>query len=331
MHDVETVRAVKRAIEQEWLKKPGVTGMGVGYKYVGGRKTNEVAIRFFVARKGEVPAEQRVPSQVSGIETDVVERRFLPKVLRVPISDYKVRADEERYDPLLGGISIGPCRVFSGFVYVGTLGAITLNRKTCKSMLLTNYHVVCPENDCTVGENMAQPSPADGGECPEDIVGQIAAGYIGGEVDCAVVRQTDGGYVCRIVDIGPVTGTAVATLGMEVRKRGRTSGLTYGMVEEIDDTFDIDYGPGLGTIRLTSQIGIQADRTKSIVFGSPGDSGSVVVNRNNEVVGLYCCGSEDDIFGGANPIQPVLGILKVDMCQGRPEAISPPDSTGTIG
>ncbi len=71
------VRRVKEAEEPRLLNLPGVTGVDVGYKEVGGQRTEVVAIRVFVEKKQPVPAEQAVPKEIQGVPTDVIERRFV--------------------------------------------------------------------------------------------------------------------------------------------------------------------------------------------------------------------------------------------------------------
>jgi hypothetical protein len=161
---------------------------------------------------------------------------------------------------------------------------------------------------------MAQPSRVDGGTCPTHVVGALQRASLGGQVDCAVASHTARGYRCSIVDIGDVIGTANASVGMAVRKRGRTTGLTYGIVDSVDLTVSINYCNGLGTVTLTNQIGIHVDAEQSPQFGISGDSGSAVVNANKQVVGLYFAGTSDGQHGAANPIQAVLSALNVSMC-----------------
>ena len=54
---------------------------------------------------------------------------------------------------------------------------------------------------------------------------------------------------CEIVDIGAVAGTAARRSAYTVRKRGRTTGLTYGSVDSISLTVNLDYGGGIGSER----------------------------------------------------------------------------------
>jgi hypothetical protein len=182
-------------------------------------------------------------------------------------------------------------------------------------MLLSNFHVMCVDNGWSVGDAMAQPSLIDTGNCPGDVVGTLARASLGGQVDCAVALQTARGKICQIADIGAVNGTADVTLDMSVRKRGRTTGLTYGTVDGINGTVTIDYGDGLGLTTLTNQITIRADTTRNAKFSDHGDSGAVVVNDEGAVVGLNFAGDENDpTFAVANPIQAVLSALNVSIC-----------------
>ena len=59
------------------------------------------------------------------------------------------------------------------------------------------------------------------------------------------------------------------------------------------------------------------DSSQSTAFGNSGDSGSVVVNASNEIIGLYFAGTEDGSYGVANRIDPVLAALNVSLCSPR--------------
>lgn len=310
------IQVMKETAEAELLKRQGVTGVDIGYKYVNGKKTDEIAIRVLVEeKKKDISKDEKIPETVDGIKTDVIQRKLVLHSKKIPVAEFSPQADNGKYDPLRGGISIGPCRIINGYVYTGTLGAIVKDNATNKPMLLSNFHVMCVDSAWKIGDTMAQPSRVDNGSCPTDIVGTLARASLGGQVDCAVALQTTRSQACEIVDIGEVKGTANATLGMSVRKRGRTTGLTYGTVDGISGTVRINYGNGLGIVTLTNQITVKADTTLSAKFSDHGDSGAVVVNDNGEVVGLNFAGDDDDpTFAAANPIQAVLSALDVKIC-----------------
>jgi hypothetical protein len=311
--------AVKESIEERLLKQPGVTGVDVGYKYVNGHRTDEIAIRVMVEKKKKtVPEAERVPAAIDDAVTDVIERTyFLHDAMknRKKVDDISLQADTGSYSPVKGGISIGPCRVVGGFVYVGTLGAIVKDNTSSNPMLLSNFHVMCIDNGWHVGDTMAQPGRVDGGSCPASVVGTLQRAALTSAVDCAVSSLSGRGYSCEIVDIGKVAGTGTAALGMPVRKRGRTTGLTYGFVDSVSLSVNIDYGNGIGNRMLTNQIDIRPDTAHNAAFGDHGDSGSAVVDNSIKVVGLHFAGSSDG-HGIANPIAAVLSALNVSMCVG---------------
>ncbi|MFN2109707.1 MAG: hypothetical protein ACK2UI_08605 [Anaerolineae bacterium] len=332
MKTLSEIRPVKRSREAELLEIPGVTGVDIGYKVTEGEQTGELSIRVYVAEKKpleDIPKSERIPKTTHGIKTDVIQRKYELHPLMMKVADMVLHSDTGNYDPLQGGISIGPCRTIhldaataachgapgaGWYQFVGTLGAIVRDNATNDPMLLSNFHVMCVDNGWTVGDTMAQPSRVDGGTCPTHVVGALQRASLGGQVDCAVASHTARGYQCSIVDIGDVIGTAAASVGMAVRKRGRTTGLTYGIVDSVDLTVNINYCNGLGTVTLTNQIGIHVDEEQSPQFGISGDSGSAVVNANKQVVGLYFAGTSDGQHGAANPIQAVLSALNVSMC-----------------
>ena len=327
MKILSEIRAVKQTAEAGILNRTGVTGVDIGYKIVGGKATDELAIRVFVENKRDVGDKEKLPKTIQGVKTDVIERKYVlhQKGSRVLLSDLEVHEDKTRYDELRGGVGIGPCRFVyltppeveqaGNYVFVGTLGTLVKDDATGNLMMLSNFHVMCVDNQWKKGDTICQPSRVDAGICPEDVVGTLERASLGGEVDCAVASISARKTACEIVEIGKVAGKAVAAEGMAVRKRGRTTGLTHGTVDSVDLTINkLDYGDGLGEVTLTHQIGIDVDEAQSAKFGDNGDSGSVVVNPKNEIVGLYFAGSDDGKHGVANPIDSVLAALKVSIC-----------------
>jgi hypothetical protein len=105
-----------------------------------------------------------------------------------------------------------------------------------------------------------------------------------------------------ILEVGVPQGTASASLGMSVRKSGRTTGLGSGSVILVDTTTTITYGPGRSA-RFEEQI-----VTSSMSQG--GDSGSLLVTGDPPLaVGLLFAGSPQVTVH--NRIQNVLDSLHV--------------------
>ena len=319
----DEISRVKQEHEERLLKLPNVTGVYTDYKTTGGQRTDRLAIVVTVRKKKDVPKAQAVPKEITGIPTDVVEEEIVP-MFAVLLEDIAPAVDAASYPTLQGGISIGPCRsvhldppevpTAGDYVFVGTLGCIVRDNATNQAMMLSNFHVMCINDGWAVGNTMTQPSRVDGGSCPSGVVGTLVRAQLTAAVDCAVSNVSGRPTSCSIVDIGDINGTAVATVNLAVRKRGRTTGLTHGTVMATDYTTSVDYGDGLGVVTLHDQIRIVNDPAQSAQFGNKGDSGSVVVNDGNEVVGLYFAGNSAGTVGVANPIAAVLTALDVSMC-----------------
>ncbi len=106
----------------------------MGLKVCEWQKTDQVAIRIYVNEKRDVPPEERIPSNIQGVVTDGIEHKIVLHPLSIPESNISTQADTGRYDPLKGGISIGPYRAIGGSVFSGTLGAIAAKNRTADCM-----------------------------------------------------------------------------------------------------------------------------------------------------------------------------------------------------
>ena len=102
----------------------------------------------------------------------------------------------------------------------------------------------------------------------------------------------------------PKSITVQPSIGMDVKKYGRTTGQTYGNIDSINATvlvqYDVSkYGLFVGQIIITSNTS----------FSLPGDSGSLIVGNginDRKPVGLLFAGNETGTFTVANPIDAVL-------------------------
>ena len=298
MKPLSFIRKVKAEKEEDLFAIPDVTGVDIGPKIVNGVKTKEMSIRVYVKKKKKtVPDKEKIPATINGVKTDVIEKTFVLHPCAVPLADISLKADTTTYNPLVGGISIGPCTNVGGFVFTGTLGCIVKDRTTQDVLMMSNYHVMAEK--WSNGEQQCQPSRVDTGSCPGDVVGSLVRSVISENVDGAVASISNRSHECSIHEIGDVKGKNTAMPNMKVRKRGRTTGLTHGIVDSVDASVSVPYDHG--TQILKNQILIDVDTSQSTQFGNSGDSGSVVVDENNKVVGLYFAGTEDGSLGVANP------------------------------
>lgn len=323
------MRAARATFEQELLARQHVIGVAVGRKVVEGRPTDEPCVVVYVDRKeapGALREEDLVPRTVDGVRTDVVATgafRALPLVETLAVSR------TERVRPAPGGVSIAHPKVTAG-----TLGVL-VRRASGEAVILSNNHVLANGNEARPGDPVLQPGPYDGGR-PQDAIAKLTdfvpiafrdeeldglgraldrtlgrvlapAGFglrrlrLGkaNVVDAAIASPLDPDLVSRdVLEIGAVSGTVAAALDLEVRKSGRTTGLTRGAVTGLDATVEVDYGGRTAVFR---------GQVVSDLLSRGGDSGSLIVDGGNRAVGLLFAGGSTTTI--LNPIDAVLGAL----------------------
>lgn len=125
-------------------------------------------------------------------------------------------------------------------------------------------------------------------------------------VDAALAKPIDPTIFSNdLRHIGGITGTKVPQIGMTVRKAGRTTDYTQGMVTLLNATVNVGYVTARGprTARFTGQVITQP-------MSQGGDSGSLIVDSTeNRAVGLLFAGSAmATIF---TPIDVVLAALNI--------------------
>jgi hypothetical protein len=135
--DYDRILAAKEAAQSRLLSIPGVHAVGIGAKYVHGKRTSEPSIIVYTVKKkplSEIDPLQVIPPEIDGIKTDVIEAG-VPRDLAAEFPD------ESSYHRIEGGIQIqnrgGPGD------YFGTLGFIahTLD-PVPKVVAVTCRHVV---------------------------------------------------------------------------------------------------------------------------------------------------------------------------------------------
>jgi hypothetical protein len=345
----QEVKQVTHLHRQALLAKPNVVGVGVGYKIVGRKVTDELCVVAMVRRKipkAGLEPQALVPQAVDEVPTDVIEVGEL----------VALKEPTDRWRPAPGGVSIGHFKVTAG-----TLGCVVRDHASGDRLILSNNHVLANSNGASIGDAIVQPGTLDGGFVPDDViahlerfrpiefgtsppscqtgVGAVRAAnavleLIGSahrlevyqsypsavnQIDAAVARPVDDQDILdEILQIGAVRDSIAATLGMPVRKSGRTTGLTNGEVTVLDATVDISYGLGL-TARFENQI-------ISTSMSQGGDSGSLLVAGDSlQAVGLLFAGSAQVTV--YNPIAAVLDGLQVDL---KLQQSATSDSSATV-
>lgn len=312
-----------------------VVGVGVGYKHVGEESTGEPAFIVYVEKKlpsAKLARSHVVPKKIDGLDTDVVEIGVVRML--------GVRTTRER--PCQPGVSIGHYQSTAG-----TMGAVVKDRATKELLVLSNNHVFAngssfQEARARAGDPILQPGPYDGGtmkdrigtllryvplvksvsksDCP--VASAVAQGSTRvlnllkqdyeirfykrfkseNTVDCALAKLDSTDLVkATILEIGDIAGVSDVKPGMEVQKSGRTTGLTSGVVKSVGTSLQVEMGKD-------DKVWF-SDQVVTDMASQPGDSGSMVLDRDQKVVGLLFAGSEKlTIFNRITNVMDRLGI-----------------------
>jgi len=333
--EAETVSQVKERFKETILRKPNVVGVGTGFKVVRGRRTTDLCVvalvRVKVPRAG-LAEDALVPSRVEGIPTDVVE-----------VGELRAeQARTDRWRPAPGGISVGHFKVTAGTL--GTVvqdraggGRLILSNNHVlanSNQAIVGDPVLQPgaiDGGSTNSDTLArlerfveiqfnQEPPTCGiAKLVAELLNRLAR-LVGSRhrlrviqenpqavnrVDAAVAKPLNpADLLPEILDIGEVQGTVAPTLGMAVRKSGRTTGFTTGQVNVIETTVTVNYGDNR-TARFEGQF-------VTTPMSQGGDSGSLLVDGETlRAVGLLFAGSAQATI--YNPIQDVLEGLQIDL------------------
>ncbi len=269
-----TIGEVLEHHRQDLLAIPGCTAVSIGKKAVAGQRTATDCIVVHVSRKGS-PREPgtEVPLQVEGVPTDVVEREF----------NFALTGTDpmERFDPVIGGISItsredpGPFGSTGCFIRAdGTVGNVTAG-----AYLLTNEHVVAVAAQ-PLGGDVIQPGDVNGNIPGNYGLGIVVASARDATHDCAIVRIVGRDFRNEVPNHPwhwgnrEIKGIGNAAVNNRVYKFGAKTGHTVGTVTNIAFTT-----PGN---RVTNAIVIQGEDNG--VWCDGGDSGSVVIRYDDDLV-----------------------------------------------
>jgi hypothetical protein len=180
--------------------------------------------------------------------------------------------------------------------------------------------VLADGNAGAIGDHILQPGPFDGGTDPADHIASLSR-FIpitffpavplashNNIVDAAIAAGQFHDLDREIYWNGYVQGWGRkenVTVGMRVKKTGRTTNFTTGRITAVNATIDVGYGGGR-TARFRDQI-----VTTNISAG--GDSGSLVLSMDNVAIGLLFAGSS--VVTIANQIENVRSMLRVEVTE----------------
>jgi hypothetical protein len=314
-----------------------VHAIGIGRKVVEGSVTSELCVRVYVIQKlaaSLLPPRDSIPPTIDGIPTDVIEsapafamaatrKPRRPKAMAASSMDPPPCSSNRQHQqrPVVAGISVAHRDVTAG-----TLSYFCRSKRhgddPTQVYALSNNHVFANVNLGVAGDPLLQPGPADGGTQTDHFADltRLVPIQLGGttpnRVDAAIgALLPDVNHLAELCSVGAITGTVQATESMLVRKHGRTSGYTEGTVSDVsyDALVGMDHSDPSVVALFENQMRIERIDPYP-AFGLGGDSGSLVVSKDNPLaVGLYFAGPGSGVYGVANHIGNVLNELEIQL------------------
>lgn len=325
---VKAVMALQGEVTTDLMKIPEILGTAVGLD-----DTDAPALVVFVDRESVSMADvvRALPPKLRGIAVKV---ELTDKFRAFPKGGHGgppggggtgVSHTAKQTAPVQLGTSGGWRNdLANGYCCGGTLGSLV--QVNGIQYVMSNYHVL--ESDIVPGGNNLVATTGDGAVQPGLIdVGcnannaQIVATLVklsslpASNVDVGLAQvvpgmvRTDG----SILEIGTLSSqTVTAALSQQVKKSGRTTGLTHSYISGLNATISVAYenecaGGAAFTKTFTGQVVISNSRSS---FLNSGDSGSLMVEdvaTAPRAVGLLYAGSSTSAI--ANPIGQVLQFI----------------------
>jgi hypothetical protein len=300
--EIAAVTEAQKTHERDLLARENVVGVAAGVKVKKGAPTGEPAVTILVEKKvakSRLSEGALVPPKLDGVPTDVIESG----PLRPLLFNTRVR-------PALPGFSIGHHDITAG-----TFGCLVRDIRGCCEeegdyLVLSNNHVLANSNLASIGDLILQPGPFDGGIYPSDAVATLdrfepivfgSSGY--NLVDAAVARPLHSRNLNPAI-IGAVLPRSVgqAVVGQGVIKAGRTTQVTTGTVIAINATVVVGPYAGGGS-------GVFAQQIITTGMSAGGDSGSLLMDRELNAVGLLFAGSSEiTIHNHIASVETALGV-----------------------
>ena len=299
-----------QARARKWIWHRSVQALGVAAQKKGGRKTGDLAIVVFVDRKRPrdkvrhpVPRGVRIAG-LGWIKIDVWA-----------IGKLEPHMFPDRVRPAMPGCSIG----HEDMETYGTFGLVVRKQDDDSALyVLSNSHVLALDGLAKKGDDIVQPGPGDSWGHSNDKIAKLAD-FVAFDftpeaflntVDAAIARVTKASSVdtmIREIDIAPTNVSFAITEEMLVRKVGRTTDETTGTVQCASTKVKLEY---MQTATTSAFIGFD-DQVLCDRYASPGDSGSILLNDKDEVIGLHVAGSASACT--FNKIEHVFGLLKIKL------------------
>jgi hypothetical protein len=292
----------KKAIEEVFIQREEVIGIGVD------ERTQHIKV--YVLQDEYDRSVPDIPRMMSGYHIDIIP---IPGFMPLNASTFR----SNRFRPVVGGVSAAHSKVSAG-----TIGSVIRDKNTGQKLLLSNNHVFANTTSRTnfrghIGDHIYQPGSADGGT-EADTVATLYKFIPFNDsgmnlVDAALAMPTSQDIVSPYILIDgksnttAIHGIRTITDHIAVKKYSRTSTVDWGKVLDWNFTVAVDFDDGR-TRNFVDQILVEIE-TRG------GDSGSMLLDENDNAVGLIFAGGVDKNgkwYGVANKIRNVLAMFADD-------------------
>ena len=282
----ELTRVAKQQLLPRLRSDPNIVGVAFGRRVVGKRKPEGPAMVVYVMKKLPeqiIPPSLRLPRKVyvgsDSVEVDVVET-----------GPFYTLAFTARERPAPSGISIGHVNLGGS----GTLGCLVNDNTDGSLCILSNNHVLALGNAASLGDDIVQPGPGDGGSSPADDIATLKRFVT---VDCAGTNRVDAA-IGGVNDRGDVVDHFKDNLMPYPNARHRAIGLLFAggggrtllnPIRDVMNQLDISFlaGAGAGAVG-TATIGMAVEKVGRTTEYT---SGEVLEIDVNALVGPYACGN----------------------------------------
>ena len=215
---------------------------------------------------------------------------------------------------ITGGLEIGAEKTTQ---ISGTLGCLVKYKNSELPVWITCYHVLkSKDQSWDVFDN----SKIEQVEQPNDnknrIIGKIKEAKRNIRLDVAVIEP----FADKVQLIPDVNGIGKVSRFRKVvqedqerhtavEKYGKTTGKTEGIIDTVGYAADIKYDDGQ-THKIYNLIRIKPNDS-SKPFSRPGDSGALVVDADNQAIGMIVAGTESGDYSFAIPINTIFNEINL--------------------
>jgi endonuclease G, mitochondrial len=315
-----------------FLQQENITSVGIGYKITGGQRTETLSVQFTVGRKVALEAIESIGAveipksfTIDGVKvpTDVIPRSYDLSVREVKLEAIPLQR-KAAVNPIVPGVSVGHPKISAG-----TVGCMVYDASNGAPFILSNWHVLHGAMG-NIGDEIVQPGAHDDNRVSHNIVGKLVRSHLGVAGDCAIASIDTRKLAPEIFDLNvSVSRIGEPDLGDRVVKSGRTTNITFGIVQRIHVTTRVNY-PGVGSKEIGCfEIGPDPQHpavNDEISMG--GDSGSAWLfvegdNPTDMMLGLHFAGEVGDEPEHALACYAASVFEKLNIRSTQPSEISP--------